>query len=198
MDQPVTPLKTLFDRIADAIRTMDETEGEIPAETFPERILGIPKGDGLLILKSLAIAEPPAKTSYYFNGLFHEFFDPTGMIFTLTVELLGASLAMPITPDYEAIDEDRYKMSYDVAPTPPEGMSGFPSDFKLSMTPDREVQDGDSAITATVSWHGQTVTVQQPVTVAYEQPHWYDIEKQDRTWDEFEEEFDTWAGVESA
>ncbi len=194
---PSIPLEPLLQDIADAIRAKTGTDDPIYPEDYAVKIMTIESGDGTITMESLEIAAPPDKVDYYYNGLWHEFLDPTGMTFVLHVDLLGMKLALPIRPDYEAIDQDRHRMLYTVRPMAPEGMSNWP-EVTLELSPDREVQDGDTRLTAEVRWRGQKVRAVQPVNVFYASPHWYDIEKQDRTWAEFENTFVTWDGVATA
>lgn len=166
-------------------------------QTMRENILAIETGDGTITMESLVITTPPNKVDYYYNGLWHEYFDPTGMTFVLHVDLIGMKLALPVQPIYEAIDQDRHKMVYTMRPVAPEGMSNWP-EVELELSPDRALQEGDAQITAEVRWRGQRVQAAQPINAAYSSPRWYDIEKKNRTWAEFGTEFGTWAGVETA
>lgn len=150
--------------------------------------------ESIIKMTSLVINSPPTKTSYYYNGLFHEFFSPVGMVFTLNVNLLGMELAMPITPTYVKANKDRYIMEYAIHPQSPEGMSEWP-EVSLSFAPDRGVEEGDSNITVRVDWKGQSVEATQPITVAFGSPTWHDLELGDRTWQQLEDDFDTWDGL---
>ncbi len=187
--------------VADSFAAVEEKGGTVPnqrtSDNLAEAIRTIQTSDGTIVMEGLAIATPPDKVDYYYNGLWHEYFDPTGMTFTLRVDLLGMKLALPIRPAYEAIDQHRHRMTYTVRPDAPEGMSSWP-EVELILSPDRQVQEGDAEITAEVRWRGQKVSAAQAVNVAYSSPHWYDIEKKPRTWSDFASEFGTWSGVESA
>ena len=137
-------------------------------QTMQENILAIQTGDSEITLQSLTILTPPDKTGYYYNGLFAETFDPAGMTFEAVLEAFGVALTIPVGMEY------------------------------IILSPGGPLDETVTQITASFRFGSQAVTANQPITVSYGSPKWKDIEQVDRTWAEFEEEFDTWAGVETA
>lgn len=145
-----------------------DTAQDASFQAMRENILAIQTGDNEITLRSLTILTPPDKTSYYYNGLFAETFDSSGMTFEAVLEAFGVALTIPVDMEY------------------------------IVLSPSGPLDETVTQITASFRFGSQVVTADQPITVAYESPKWKDIEQVDRTWEEFEEEFDTWAGVENA
>lgn len=137
-------------------------------QTMRENILAIPTGDNEIVLNSLSIVTPPDKLHYYYNGLYHESFDPTGMTFEAELEAFGVAMTIPVEQSY------------------------------IEFFPSGPLEEGTTQVTASFRFGSQSVVAQQPIELVYESPRWSDIEQQDRTWAEFETEFGTWGGVETA
>jgi len=85
-------LRPLFQDIAAAIRAKDGSSEPIPAAEFPARIRAIPTVGGEIVLRSLRLTAPPARTEYYYNGYGGEPFDPAGMELEAELTTFGSSL----------------------------------------------------------------------------------------------------------
>ncbi len=159
-------LRPLFQDIADAIREKDGSSGPIPASEFPARIRAIPTGDREIVLRSLRIAAPPAKTEYSYNGYGSEAFDPAGMELEAELTTFGRSLVLPIDVSYVAFD------------------------------PAGPLAAGTAEVAVRLRIGTQEVAASQPVTVVFRPPNWAELESTDPTWVDMEARFPTWDALE--
>lgn len=168
MDRLFTSVSDGKSMIASAITDKGvATAQDASFQTMRDNILAIQTGDNEITLRSLTILTPPDKTDYYYNGLFAEDFDPTGMTFEAVLEAFGVALTIPVGMEY------------------------------IVLSPSGPLDETVTQITASFRFGSQIVTADQPITVAYESPKWKDIEQKERTWAQFEQEFTTWNDVET-
>ncbi len=158
-------LRPLFQAIAGAIREKDGSSEPIPAAEFPARIRAIPTAG--ILLRSLRITSPPAKTVYSYNGFGGETFDPAGMELEADLSAFDNSIALPIDPSYAAFE------------------------------PSGPLTEGTRGVTVLFRFGAQTVTAGQPVSVQFRSPNWAELEEANFTWGDLEARFPTWDALEN-